>query len=332
MMAGEIAKRNSLLIRPIVSAHRPAGQRRFRRSGTIAHRLPSVRQSQAFTLIELLVVISIITLLMAILLPTLQKVKSQVRAVVCQSNLRQWGTIYATIVAENNGQLPRRSRGEDQARGEEIQDSWILWWYLKSYEDENLISEDNSIRCCPMATKPASPTGGGPFSGGGTFLAWGRVMTRENWQKYGYDITQWEYSYGSYGSNSYASWSQTDQNFWNNITTTRGRNNIPFFMDSAGPGTGRSTGPRINTTDVPKPPLRDAIPRFEGSSTFKSCINRHNVGVNGLFMDWSVRKVGLKELWTLRWHKDFNTANEWTKAGGVQPEAWPQWMWKFKDY
>jgi prepilin-type processing-associated H-X9-DG protein len=62
------------------------------------------------------------------------------------------------------------------------------------------------------------------------------------------------------------------------------------------------------------------------------CINRHNVGVNSLFLDWSVRKVGLKELWTLKWYKDFNTANRWTLAGGVKPTDWPEWMRGFKDY
>jgi hypothetical protein len=49
-------------------------------------------------------------------------------------------------------------------------------------------------------------------------------------------------------------------------------------------------------------------------------------------MDSSVRKVGLKELWTLKWHRKFNTANRWTRAGGVQPEDWPEWMRNFKDY
>jgi prepilin-type processing-associated H-X9-DG protein len=63
-----------------------------------------------------------------------------------------------------------------------------------------------------------------------------------------------------------------------------------------------------------------------------ACINRHNGYVNGLFLDWSVRRVGLKELWTLKWHMQFDTANAWTKAGGVQPEDWPAWMRGFKDY
>jgi prepilin-type processing-associated H-X9-DG protein len=63
-----------------------------------------------------------------------------------------------------------------------------------------------------------------------------------------------------------------------------------------------------------------------------ACINRHNGHVNGLLLDWSVRKIGLKELWTLKWDKQFDTANKWTKAGGMKPENWPKWMRNFKDY
>jgi len=62
------------------------------------------------------------------------------------------------------------------------------------------------------------------------------------------------------------------------------------------------------------------------------CMNRHGGYVNGLFLDWSARKVGLKELWTLKWNRLYNTSGRWTKAGGVQPEDWPQWMRTFKDY
>jgi len=68
------------------------------------------------------------------------------------------------------------------------------------------------------------------------------------------------------------------------------------------------------------------------SGMWRSCFNRHDAGINCLFMDWSVRKVGLKELWTLKWNMQFDTANPWTKAGGVQPEDWPEWMRGFKDY
>jgi len=42
--------------------------------------------------------------------------------------------------------------------------------------------------------------------------------------------------------------------------------------------------------------------------------------------------VGLKEIWTLKWNKEFDTRGSWTKAGGVNPEDWPPWMRRFKDY
>jgi prepilin-type processing-associated H-X9-DG protein len=64
----------------------------------------------------------------------------------------------------------------------------------------------------------------------------------------------------------------------------------------------------------------------------KCCINRHNGTVNCLFADGSVRKVGLKELWTLQWHRTFNTQGPWTQAGGVTPEDWPEWMRDFREY
>jgi len=49
------------------------------------------RRGAAFTLIELLVVISIIALLMAILLPTLSRVRKQARAVACPSQIAPMG-------------------------------------------------------------------------------------------------------------------------------------------------------------------------------------------------------------------------------------------------
>jgi len=62
------------------------------------------------------------------------------------------------------------------------------------------------------------------------------------------------------------------------------------------------------------------------------CVNRHDGFVNILFMDWTVRKVGLKQLWTFKWHREYDTAGPWTIAGNVQPQDWPQWMRSFKDY
>ena len=64
----------------------------------------------------------------------------------------------------------------------------------------------------------------------------------------------------------------------------------------------------------------------------RCCINRHGEAVDCLFLDGSARKVGLKALWTLKWHRKFVTTGPWTSAGGVLPSDWPEWMRDFKDY
>ncbi|MCK5097351.1 MAG: hypothetical protein KAR45_04570 [Desulfobacteraceae bacterium] len=61
-------------------------------------------------------------------------------------------------------------------------------------------------------------------------------------------------------------------------------------------------------------------------------VNRHDKKVNTLFLDGSLKKTGLKELWKLKWHRRYNTSGKWTQSGGVQQEDWPQWMRNFKDF
>ena len=261
-----------------------------------------MNKRKAFTLIELLVVISVIVLLIALLLPALQKARNQTRATVCQANLKQWGMVLALYANENEGRLPILSGGI------------VLWFFRGSWLPEGDPNRPRvfqkvvtkGIACCPMAVKvrpgPAMGINRAGGSGGVLYeIRFARGSTFEAWK-----ITSPPPPFrGSYGFNVTA--------FPKSIDTflSRGQANIPVILDSP-----ERMGMHRNTNRPPQ--------------TF--CINRHYGHVNSLFMDWSVRRVGLKELWTLKWDDQSDTAGPWTKAGGVQPDGWPKWMRNFRDY
>jgi len=67
-------------------------------------------KNPGFTLIELLVVIAIISLLMAILLPSLQKAKLLTTRLSCGSNLRQIGMAVLFYTEDNQGNFPAHQR------------------------------------------------------------------------------------------------------------------------------------------------------------------------------------------------------------------------------
>ena len=276
-----------------------------------------MRIKRGFTLIELLVVIAIIALLMAILMPALQRVRKQARNVACQSNLRQWGTIFAMYTNDNEGYFPERKGGSD---------GYGRW--MDSMREYYIAEED--IRLCPVTTKIANLDMIQPLDWwGSTFVAWGKVPV---WDAGGGRTIGY---YGSYGVNGYIYvpigdnvYGKAPGRFWRTINTKSG-NEIPMFLDCyfwCGWPDDDDTPPEY--FDHQMRPDENAMNRY--------CLDRHDGNINAIFMDYHVQKVGLKQLWTLKWSKDFNKVNPWTTAGGVTPGDWANygsgWMAKFKNY
>ena len=273
-----------------------------RRSGKMCWAKRS-ENAGGFTLIELLVVISIITLLMALLFPALQKAKRQAQGVGCQGKLRQAGLMFAMYIEGNDGRFPL------------ARDSWgnPLWltdpyWSFKDQPE---------LVFCPSATVEPHPDPPWVHYPGERFRAYAHWVGPSKWV------------FGSYGLNHFV-FDRTHpehlRTHWggHDCRSIGGAGRIPILMDSTHLAVGAIY------LDLRGPPEYEGYDYDNPWSWM--CINRHDPGINVVFMDWSVRKVGLKELWTLKWHRQFDTSGPWTKAGGVLPEDWPKWMRKFKDY
>jgi len=265
---------------------------------------------RAFTLIELLVVIAVIALLMAILMPALSRARKQARAVACRALLKQWGPIWYMYCNDNNGYFSNGNiTNIGWRRGE-----WVI--VLRSHYETR-----SEILLCPAATQrlPGGQEYGGPFhsyvmgSGGPGDLQEEASFGQNNWL---------------FNPPSGVADIQGRPSEWHWRTmNVRGAGNIPVFADTMW----RGGGPYVSGT-------RGDPPQFNGQwlgydrEMMHFCIDRHNGTNNHLFLDWSVRAVGLKELWTLKWHQQFDTRGRWTRSGGVTPSDWPEWLRSYKAY
>ena len=258
-------------------------------------------KNKGFTLIELLVVIAIIALLMSILAPSLQKARKIARAVACQSNLHQWALIWHMYVDDSDSKFNTGIYHKNPA----IND-WPA--VLRPY-----YSKRATLTLCPSARRPLAadvPLTFGAYSWGQG--GWGTIKTAENRDM------------GSYGMNEWVC-NRKSKKYWRNRDTIKRPATVPLFFDCAWSD--------IMPTAFNSPvKYENQVPPYSSEMPL-ACLDRHGNGTtNCLFANFSARKVGLKELWKLKWSRDFNVNGPWTKAGGANIADWPQWMQKFKDY
>jgi len=283
-------------------------------------------RKRAFTLIELLVVISVIALLLSILMPSLQKAKERAKAVVCMQNLKQWGYIIGVYTEEHNGSFWELLGPCTEPVWMECFTgncdgpcAWINWIdVLRPYYKPGVVlgepDYEHDFACCPTATKPMTEGGQNPFAAWGRFpaqrLPGGRWVGEEG-------------QYGSYGLNYWVC-NPAPQHWGTGMlrstTTAKTPSLVPVLLDA------QWEGGTYERRQVP--------PEFNGQHwgatgsccMAQICLDRHpGHTINAVFMDFNVRKVGLKELWRMRW-------NRWNTLNDPLPFDWPVWMENFKDY
>ena len=289
---------------------------------------------KAFTLVELLVVIGIIALLIAILLPALNKARQQANSTYCLANLRSMGQAWAIYLNENYGCLP----SEIWYNGNTAPWPDITWHgsWMGILAD---LKVDSSKEICPSAQEP-NPAGNAGF--GTNIYAWnGSLQVQGTGILYTGTPSMVDdssnpisggYRLGSYLFNCYLT-RQTDNNFkvvapsttdehwmgrWGSrITQVTHTSDVVLFTDGVwidhdmalATVNGGIIQPAMNTA-APAPYQWPAADGLDGAAAGNNTpdgymsrffINRHNFGINVGFADGSARWVALGDTTKLLW-------------------------------
>lgn len=286
-----------------------------------------MRNKRGFTLIELLVVISIIALLLSILLPALGRAKAAAQSVVCLSDLKQAGYVSITYASENKNKMQHHWWAKD-SDGSTFQSKVnanpelyrkIMWMYAAEgyYQDPKFM-------LCPAAPKTLNPPEIGTAQFGDVthawFVGWGPNLKGTNFPAMSSLVfNDW---LGSEGPQPYGANTAFGKNLFQ-ITAQSQSNNIPLLLD----GSWYHTTPEGNyaaPVDDPVKVPQKAYKLASGNWFSDVCMPRHQKRTQAVFLDGSARKIGLKSLWELRWHKNWRYGE--TTVGKNPNYRWPEWI------
>ena len=255
---------------------------------------------RGFTLVELLVVIAIIAILASMLLPALSRAKHQAKRAGCTSNLHQFVVAFTMYAMDNSDSMPT---------------GWMpgvprsVWMgACQPYYNNVNVCVDPA---CTSFRDSLSAADRFSRSFDFTYFSWGIMGTN------GYPVESWGApgERGSYGLNSWMynpPGSGGGDSYYRKITaaTSGELSRAPVFGDSLFDG----------TTPFPDdlPPTQKGWQSSDGLPEFALARHTGHNPVNISFLDSSVRNVGLKECWTLKWSRDWVTANPLPR--------WPLWM------
>jgi prepilin-type N-terminal cleavage/methylation domain-containing protein/prepilin-type processing-associated H-X9-DG protein len=251
------------------------------------------RTRNGFSLVELLVVIGIIALLTAILMPVLGHVRRMGRSMVCLAHLCQLDASYQMYLGAN--------RNHSFAFPPDIT---APTWY------ELLQPYNGSVKqmlLCPEATEPGNLMGG-------AFMGWGPERT------YNAGMTPRDEFVGSYGVNNWlfappveqrATMAPSYAQRMIELPTKHGER-VPVFGDCIQSWGGPDSMDSVPSDLInPLPYYSGVGPKPQGPTGQMAyfCIDRHFRAINIAFLDGHAERVGLEELWKLRWNNAFKPSN-----------------------
>jgi prepilin-type N-terminal cleavage/methylation domain-containing protein/prepilin-type processing-associated H-X9-DG protein len=257
----------------------------------------AARSRSGFTLIELLVVIAIIAILAAMLLPVLSKAKTRAHRISCTSNLHQWALAFQMYADDHEGSMPPGWANNSVWMGA-----------CRPYYNNRNLSVDPACRNY-RSELPAAQRFSRAFDF--TLYSWG--VMGEN----GYPIvTGWGENElkGSYGINSYMYNPPGNvgagPGYFRKFSAVGNLTQAPVFADCLFDGT--------TPDEMDQPPTSKGWQSTDGLCEFTLARHTGRNPMNIAFLDSSVRNVGLKEIWTLRWKTEWMIPNPLPR--------WPAWM------
>lgn len=260
-------------------------------------------RKRAFTLVELLVVIGIIAVLIAMLLPALNRARQQANDVACMSNLRQWGLAWTQYCNDNHGLPP--PRGLDLVFMPTK--TTIPYWFgaLDRY-----INHASQVMQCPSASMEPDPfdmtasTGGAM---GGASRPW------TVWRKFDQMRIVGGYGYNSYWySDEYMmhTWATPSSREWIKLSHVRSGQG-PVMMDMV-----RFDSPEPNPSFWP---YNLDIGQWGPTNFSYQIIARHGNkgrGINMLFPDGSVLFMPLATVYTIPYYPGQVPTTRWNNKTG----------------
>ncbi|HAB16306.1 MAG TPA: type II secretion system protein [Verrucomicrobiota bacterium] len=250
------------------------------------------RRREGFTLIELLVVIAIIAILAGMLLPGLATAKAKANAASCLSNLRQWGIEWAIYSSDNRDRFPSGIVDGGWARG--------AWFNALQRQ----VGQRKQLLTCPVAVKPRPLVNEGKGN-----EAFGGIQ-------YSYEMGLAEFSNeerASYGANLWMYDAQDDiqgrlrEWHWGSPTSATDATIIPLMGDSSWRGGGPHYANRIAYSPPDQP---GEYSNSEGYASYEMqhfALPRHGKRAQFVFFEGSARGVRVRDLWALKWHRDWDT-------------------------